>query len=837
MSFHAPQQSSIFLGNWEKQGSGGQTLLVRRVKVGNKSYRMTVGYNVDSLVELDNPTQAERVIKQVMEKSEEQIANFLQSYSSEPQKLQHVTLKTDIKQRTGSVALKTFGSSNESNLTLSDLKNRNIQEFQATGALINAFNQYYTQTVKKEKVEVESLSIGFEPVKGKTKDPFLAQAKSQLETLLQQIEPIETLIDEHGIKRWPKVEIDGIVYEVKEFKEGAYNGAKTTDFIRRQQLVFAAVMQYINTEISDSSQLMEKVSQLSSAYIKKIEDTCDLKKDLMQKGIEGTQHVNEINRQAVELIAQFTKDAQYIINTATGKEDCEISRLAELEKEIILERDRPVIVNIYHHEGKRFVNMQAPQREGGKTIPSTIRDRPGLVNYVNTVFGEIDDGGHVDVKFHAIRHSSYPPIAIKDDIQRQAIAIKNVKEGIARLAKTQLKTRQSAPTKEDPLVVPLRTMMLLTPIKGDSVRNRKGIRGKWTGESESLQLKEAVLALSVMRGRVMQLEVDGEKVWLKADISMMNLGANKEAAGMGFGKLPLDPLQERINARGYFTFLEDIENDLMGQDLPSPLGSYIQQIRELEKSGFEQPDETLIHQEYEKLEKEYEKANPDKKIIRALKKGIQEEERKIYDSFLAQLAERKKALNMNKAEIAQIQAQFLTQISKEIEKTTDVGERLRLTYARDLFQNFVLAKQYFDNEAYKKPDTVMEFQTLYIQMESMIGNLIELFCKSAEDRTGRVDNKVQERLIFRFLSGRQAITEGDLREVYTKIAPVVLQFSVSKDNTTYNSESPGLQITPEVNRHIPAAIDKKQATMAKRVISRAAKLSPSSFAVGLASRL
>ena len=109
----------------------------------------------------------------------------------------------------------------------------------------------------------------------------------------------------------------------------------------------------------------------------------------------------------------------------------------------------------------------------------------------------------------------------------------------------------------------------------------------------------------------------------------------------------------------------------------------------------------------------------------------------------------------------------------------------------------------------------------------MIGYMTELFCKSAEDRTGRVDNKVQERHVFSALHQRQALgSDPDRKEVDEVLAPAVHQYSASRDNTRYNSDSPGLQITYHVNPTLTAKIDHANATMAKRVILKAKSLSP-----------
>src|SRR5690606_30685264 len=115
-----------------------------------------------------------------------------------------------------------------------------------------------------------------------------------------------------------------------------------------------------------------------------------------------------------------------------------------------------------------------------------------------------------------------------------------------------------------------RTMMLFTPVMGDFMRNKsKGVVGEWVGESEVSQLEESLLALRIFSDRPIPLQIGAETVWVRIDTSMMNLGANPEAAGIGpFGKLPAPLLQTLVNARGFSRFLDDTETYIEGLELP-----------------------------------------------------------------------------------------------------------------------------------------------------------------------------------------------------------------------------------------------------------------------------
>ena len=859
MTNYLESDRSIFIGNWEKENfENGKSRLSRLVEIGGKEYKISVAYSDNLAKHFESPElPIDDTIKKVIEESEQQISKLIESFQDEADPIEKVTVKTNIRERTGSVAVKVFNKPNEK-LSLPQLKDRNIKMESAASGLINRVSERCLYTSYSSR-----LSSPLKPVNETVREqvpeelnPFKRKAGTQLESLLKMIEGKESpKANVHGVKISDRFYYEGLPVELKEFEEGAYNGPIMEDYRRRQLLVVKAAIAFVmeNAEnIENLESVSTALSHLDTEFQKALQEPeYQLDYSLMKKGIEATVHLEEINRKQVELIGQFTRNAQHIINSALTSGECNISDLDKHEREQVYSRGRPIIVNIFNLNGQKFFSMQTPETrdsEGNrkKTIPSSLRDRQGLANYVSTSFGTISDEGRVSVEHYAIRHSSYSPIAVKDPVLRQGYAIQNLKQLMADLTESLTENESQGLSSDDPIIIPLRTMMLLTPLVGDGLRNRsKGVTGAWTGESEVLQLKESAFTLSTMRDRAVPIRVKGKTVWVKLDSSFMNLGANKEAARVGLmGKLPISSFENEINHRGYFEFVRDVESHLNKQELSSEVKNLFTQIRKLERHSYsyrtkvkelnsllEQTGEDL-KEKYRSLDELYARYESTRdpqliKEIRVLKKEVMKRESLINKKFGELYQLRMNAIHRNGEKINELESRILVLMNEEVLHASDTAEEKEKLLVRDLFVNYFQAKQIYQTKAYRQPETVMEFQSLYIQTYEMMDVLVEFFCKSAEDRTGRVDNKVQERGVFRQLNQRQKTrSEADREIVDHLIAPAVHQYSASRDNTLWNSDSPGLQITHHVNPSVPATIDKMQATMAKKVMKKAKELGP-----------
>ncbi|MBS4168212.1 hypothetical protein [Parachlamydia sp. AcF125] len=675
--------------------------------------------------------------------------------------------------------------------------------------------------------------------------------------------------DKYGITSW-KLTINGQPFEINEFDQGAYHGVKTEGFLKRQELLAEAAELYL-TEMTSTKdytigknkekqysedpvitkeqkeELMERIKRLETQYVESIKADCQIDPDKIQSD-HGDTYYQEIHKVAEQKIAQLATDISYIIRSSippgTNRPAFNLKKLAEYEKKQVLERGRPTIINTFYidkgnGEAQQFVSMQTPLSK--TTLPSTIRDREGLANYVRTSFGVLDANHHMQVLYSGIRHSSYPPIAIADSYKRQAIATQNVRQGLIDAAQNILQNTDIKTSPEEPLEVPLRSMILLTAKQFDFVRNKSyGIMGKWKGESETTQLEESAQALRLFNNRVMQIEIEGKEVWIKPNISFMNLGANIGATNQSLhGILPDASIQAGINARGFNALEEDVYEwasakikELEGEVSVEVL-SLLENI--IHQEGFEDKSKKQkdlqadldgrLSDLYEKLEmaqSQYLHSNAPAVTseINKIQAEISSLEKQLDATHKALLDARTKAFRNKEYSLEQ-------NLRILMEKDPEWPDETR-TKVENLQQVLTLhfeAQKIFHYRKFREPEHVMDFQVAYNLLQEKMGHVNEFFCKSAEDRTGRIDDKMQENLVFLALHGRFP-NEGDSAMLQT-YATAIHQYSASQNNTEQNSNARGEQIGAKINPGIPAKIGKLHAVLAKQIFKKAKKLKPS----------
>lgn len=705
--------------------------------------------------------------------------------------------------------------------------------------------------------------------------------------------------NDYGVTTW-ELECNGKKYEINEHKEGAYNGVKREGFIKRKELIKSAAEKFVKEKgLPNSGQILDAINKLDTNFLKTIyKEEYFLDTTNMRKGYSAneadikavTEYYSEKHKKCLELIAQFAKDVQHLISESVPKgQTFNLDDLDKMERECVLERNRPVIINTFFYKNRKFVNIQRP--ESPKTIPSTIRDRKGLANYVTTCFGEIKNG-EVIVTSQAVRHSSFPPIAIKNKFLRQAYAVANFKQGLTDYVKKLIESRPELYIAEKPIPISWRAMMLFTPKAGDQAVRNRAINGEWKGESEIDQFGESLLPLRMFDGRNIPIQIDENKtVWVELETSCMNLGANPEAAGKGALSLaPSIKKEKLVNAMGFLNFLGDVclfleklnlplgilndleaklcrekkehqaaidgLNSVLSQKLPELMKEYsvLEQhysdyVNMYEKNNVsleKNPSQAELHKkENSSLLKHSKKITQSQPGMRKNAKDLKSLEKKIYSSQAEIhkneniIFKKYQKLKKVKTEIfksintEQIQSEVNAKFEEAIANASDEQEREKLTLARDIQQNLYEAKKLFYGNGYCKPEKVMDFQTIYIQTHIKMKRFIEFFCKSGEDRTGRVDDKVQERELFYAIHNRMPMYDSDFEEINKFIAPLIHQYSVSQNNTEQNSNARGKQIGKAVNTLLPAAIDDLHGKLAKEVFIYAKKLTPSDFVKNL----
>lgn len=735
-------------------------------------------------------------------------------------------------------------STREKNATLTGRKA--TKKFSGSGLVSELFKKLAPASFSRTSVKAESnkekrLSIpdigldGDESVCRESESPkFAAYRKDALKNTITRVlnEAKQELNTEDlmGVKDIVhlKKEIHGRPFQINIYPKDSYNGPKTQDFLVRQKLIYSAAKHYVNNfeASADKEVLKDRLKKLKDHY-KEVLSKHSVDENVMKgNAADAEAHYLALNAAASQDLAQYAKDAVEVINTTLPlkrRQKCSINKLIESEKQCVLARGRPTIVNFYAIEDKQFVSMQEPGALAGPVVPSTIRNREGLCNYVTTTFAECS-GGEVNVLLDATRHANYPPITIKNFRKRRAIALENCKQGIIDDARRLCEGKELKPGEE--IVVPTRVMMLLTPKRFDFFRNRRyWFFGPWKGESETTQLKDCAYALEKCRRLKIQAEIDGVKVTIVPDISFMNLGTNAAAAGFKLGKLPNSPIQKSVNARGFeeffqesFLFLEEKFKNT-NEDEEKLYAEYCQAL-----NARESIQKNLSR--LEKLKARHKKKCAECECLREAGHKAKKHERAIarLNTRMAKAyvaIDRARAKNYKKNHEAIIGAE-----TKLVELLQSGGDPLLL----DFFRNHREAIGLYLTRQYSQKESVNAFQVLYLQQQQAMGNLIKFFCKSAEDRTGRVNNILEEREAFRFIHGQYP--EGEERVTVDElIAFLVTQYSASVQNTSENSNAPGLQISEKVNP--PSILPQSQrggAKLAKIVYRKAKGLSISDFA-------
>lgn len=585
----------------------------------------------------------------------------------------------------------------------------------------------------------------------------------------------------------------GKKYRVNEFEPGAYNGIMQEDFENRKQLLQDAVMDLArnkNPPVADDPKLKALNAELENLLQ---HSELQLQLHRMTKDAPDSQikHYKKIHDRIQEVLAQYASNATKILG-------CKLSDIAEAEKALVNHRGRPTIINTFSYRNHRFISMQTPlaplaNDPSGTTIPSSMRNGPGLPNYVVSLFGEIAQDGTVTLAAQSIRHSSYPPIRIADQKDRREKAFQNVCKVLSDLVPA------TAPaTRDDPAKVSLRTMMLFSPNSHGLVSNYDS-KGNWTGEHEETQLEDCAYALDRCRHGPIQVNKDGRTIWIKADISFMNMGANP------FWALPgaVSQFNKDINARGMVEYVEETlayleskdprwENSDHGLRWLKP--STLRDVQEVKKNL-----EPYLQYLYEKRNEEQ-----DATKIREYDSAIKSAEVTLRNAYVTADREQKKLFLAHKKEI-------------------DAIIRAAPPAERELVTTFLKMLQLYYEGTHTDKEHILEAQAQYVRSQQQRGDNVDFFCKSGKDRTGRLDDYCLEDYI------RHVV--GAALKDHSEIASLVHQYSASQDNTRENTASRGLQVYNlySLIKLFPertGPIEGSHAKLSKKIFDKAKELHP-----------
>lgn len=332
----------------------------------------------------------------------------------------------------------------------------------------------------------------------------------------------------------------------------------------------------------------------------------------------------------------------------------------------------------------------------------------------------------------------------------------------------------------------------------------------------------------------------GKKVWVLPKMNTVNFGTNIAATKKTWkGMIPQDSKEAAINAHGMTEFFSRADRYL--EDRLKEVGDYrlLRAFEEITEESKHVPrikqaraklDATkdrygddlnreyqnyqrLLHRyqefplEQKKLKKEIAKIEKNirsiEKSIDAAYKNLQKEERKVYLKIEENLKHR--------------EATFQIMLEELRENEPDLSQKLN--HIKEVKHHSDEVKRGYYHKVNLKPQTVMQIQTNFVQANSLMNNYVTFFCKSATDRTGRVENKILEEQIFYSLHGRYPTNDPQDQQLIVEIAKQVNQYGASWETGKLNRGMPGLQIGLRVNPELGvfAKIGRMHASLAKGI--------------------
>lgn len=623
-----------------------------------------------------------------------------------------------------------------------------------------------------------------------------------------------------------------VVYEFNRFEPGFDNGPSVDHFMERLSLIAQTLEK--NVPEGDSERVRK---QFEDHYITRLQDALKEGVDV-PIGTGFTPENQEILRTrfnaAKEVLQEAFGDASQVV-ASYGKTE----NFIDLEKELIVQRGRPTIINTFQVPGDGTVYFSAQMPLLEKTIPSSIRNQEGLCNAAMTFTGVVSDDGGLKVLHEASRHSSIPPIAIEDVLKRQCIANQNVMQELQQIVRRKVGDHPPlGNSKAYPVELDWNTMILLTPKTVDNARNKsKGWFGTWKGEGETLMLKESIKALYFYANRPVEVDVGGQKIWVKMNISAMNLGCNTAVVPNNpLGKLPNAKTVGGLNAQGFMEFEIQTDHHLKiafedDIELSRLFNEYCQLKEHQHNLDFfevkkEINDQLAVLQN--SLKDELDQSTPDRNIINelngqihALQKSLRKQAKGFYSKKLNAYETRAEEIRLKREQIDSVLQNRATELKNSLEGSDDynsddynlVADKIKgLRNAFLLLRNQAEFAQSLYNGDYRRPETVMRSQAIYIESISLMNSWVSFFCKSGEDRTGAVDIETATRVI----SGWKGADE--------KQAKITLfDTSISRQITRENSNAEGMQISaklvPEEIR-LRVWLHRKIAKLAKGITTR-----------------
>lgn len=634
--------------------------------------------------------------------------------------------------------------------------------------------------------------------------------------------------------------------------KAAYNRTKTQDLLDRGDSIIDSLIDFYKAK---SPVAEEKIAYLEAqrkafyAYVKntKIEikfnkpvalaldiDAERARKRFSQK--QKDKYVAAIVKATDNYIGKMLQDIAMHIKTSNETSYQALQRIREIEVKFHARNGRPTYLSQFTIAAQQglleqpltMVSMQKPigyytdkqmhhmQQQGifpttrEFTHTSKTRNGEGIANFVESAWGHFDQKTNQFVTDCSLLRGSWIPLDIKSEVRRRAVGLRALQQEFEYLANKQLTgmtdSQKSAllnnNSLKQPLVIPLSSMTLLS------------VLGKLDIFDPDHQYK-IVLDNHIVKGmaRSEPFEItlrDGQKLYVKADINEMAMGVNASRY-----ERVSHPLQTTINNRGYNDWIEKVYAGLLERIAELPDSETVKQVKSLLQQDWELNDIKLtIKSKENNLNKLYVKLNQfyaenelkpekelDKVYYKKLLKNIEEAENAL-DKVHQQLLEGRKKIWQESDELRE---KLIGILQAECKKLKNPGQKAAQQDFVDMLGQLSDAEELFFTKRFyaENPADNFQFQQKYIHLNAKLKLNPHASCKSSEDRTGELENRVMEMQAVKAATGyyprsHSKIQNKDnnyLQNVSRHIGKFIHEFAASTANTAFNAKGArGLQL-------------------------------------------
>jgi hypothetical protein len=653
----------------------------------------------------------------------------------------------------------------------------------------------------------------------------------------------------------------------RKFKPGVHNGPKKEDFTTLANTYYEAAVAELRKTLANEPEKLEKLLKIlenrHNMFLKRLENPTGIAIDadmeeLRQKKPEKYKAILERHGdfapriiQTGDLLKELNANFMAVLLHAEGQEittnnlDKKMKEVRVNVKKQIEERGRANSIHLYEvldHTNPTIKSnrISTAVTIGNTTVPSHIRDgsnkEMAVSNFVRRSYGSVSSEDKASIGFTGLTHSSYPPInlfgknrisgvSIENEIKIRAIAIKGVEQVLLELAKQEMQTKG----KTSPIKIQLTSLSLITA----AIKLRQ--RAARPGETESKQLEEIIIALGMCQARSpLELMLDSQKIRIEVDITQMNMPTNIGKSALEGIVLPSygdaskpedwgDASQKYSRARGFVDYCNNFSNYLGVQQsqnnqlsaILSSSSSNNQEENEKRKEIQNEYKTLYDHQSF--LQGDSSKNNEKlyKKKLNLYKdclKKIQKLEGEHKDICIKLIERNKGNFDANKKTSFAQELETLENKSPRDANMKDYVDNCRLMFD---------TQKIYHEGLYRNPENAYEFQARYLLLNYRMGRHVEWFCKSAEDRTGRLGEKIEELLTFHELYGRfPRMGDQNDNDLIKQISISVHLGSVNRQVTDDNDPGAlGIQVEDEFGaEHLyMSKTDKKMGNLAKDV--------------------